>query len=64
MAFQEAASASDIGALMNDNKAEIIGGPAEGGLYRVHFPQAADADMVLDQLRAASGVVKFVALSN
>jgi anti-sigma factor RsiW len=62
-AFQDAASASDIGALMNDNEAEIIGGPAEGGLYRVRFPQSADQDKVVDQLRAASDVVKFVALS-
>ena len=63
VAFQDAASASDIGALMNDNEAEIIGGPAEGGLYRVRFPKTADPDAVMDQLRAASGVVKFVALS-
>ena len=63
VAFQDAASASDIGALMNDNKAEIVGGPAEGGLYRVRFPQTADPDVVVDQLRAASDVVKFVALS-
>ena len=63
VAFQDAASASDIGALMNDNKAEIVGGPAEGGLYRIRFPQTADRDAVVDQFRAASGVVKFVALS-
>ncbi|HSG94212.1 MAG TPA: hypothetical protein VLA28_01740, partial [Afifellaceae bacterium] len=63
VAFQDAASASDIGALMSDNKAEIVGGPAEGGLYRVRFPQTADPDKVVDQLRAASGVVRFVALS-
>jgi anti-sigma factor RsiW len=63
VAFQDAASASDIGALMNDNEAEIIGGPGEGGLYRVRFPQSADQDKVVDQLRAASDVVKFVALS-
>jgi anti-sigma factor RsiW len=63
VAFQDAASASDIGALMNDNKAEIVGGPAEGGLYRVRFPQNADPDAVVDQLRAAGDVVKFVALS-
>ena len=63
VAFQDAASASDIGALMNDNKAEIIGGPAEGGLYRVRFPQTADPDAVMDQLLAARDVVKFVALS-
>jgi len=63
VAFQNAASASDIGALMNDNEAEIIGGPAEGGLYRVRFPQTADPDAVVDQLRAASDVVRFVALS-
>jgi hypothetical protein len=63
VAFHDAASASDIGALMNDNKAEIVGGPAEGGLYRVRFSQAADPDAVVDQLRAVSDVVKFVALS-
>ena len=63
VAFQESASASDIGALMNDNEAEIVGGPAEGGLYRVRFPQTADPDKVVDQLRAAGDVVKFVALS-
>lgn len=63
VAFQDAASASDIGALMSDNKAEIVGGPAEGGIYRVRFPQTADPDKVVDQLRAASGVVRFVALS-
>jgi len=63
VAFQDAASASDIGALMNNNKAEIIGGPAEGGLYRVRFPQSADPDKIVDQLRAASDVVRFVALS-
>ncbi len=63
VAFQDAASASDIGALMNDNEAEIVGGPAEGGLYRVRFPQTADPDRVVEQLRAASDVVRFVALS-
>jgi len=63
VAFQDAASASDIGVLMSDNEAEIIGGPAEGGLYRVRFPQTADPDAVMNQLRAASDVVKFVALS-
>lgn len=63
VAFQDTASASDIGALMNDNEGEIIGGPAEGGLYRVRFPQTADPDAVVDQLRAVSDVVKFVALS-
>jgi len=63
VAFHDAASASDIGALMNDNDAEIVGGPAEGGLYRVRFPQAADPDAVVDQLRAAGDVVRFVALS-
>ena len=63
VAFQDTASARDIGALMNDNRIEIIGGPAEGGLYRVRIPQTADPERVVDQLRAASGVVKFVALS-
>ncbi len=63
VAFHDVASASDIGTLMNDNGAEIIGGPAEGGLYRVRFPQSADPDAVVDQLRAASDVVRFVALS-
>ncbi len=48
---------------MNDNEAEIVGGPAEGGLYRVRFPQTADPDRVVEQLRAASDVVRFVALS-
>ena len=63
VAFQDAASASDIGALLNDNDAEIVGGPAEGGLYRVRFPQTADPDTVVEQFRAASDVVRFVALS-
>jgi anti-sigma factor RsiW len=63
VAFQDTASASDIGALMNDTDAEIVGGPAEGGLYRVRFPQTADPDAVVEQFRAASDIVRFVALS-
>ncbi|TDI59497.1 MAG: hypothetical protein E2O93_01185 [Alphaproteobacteria bacterium] len=63
VAFHDVASASDIGALMIDNEAEIVGGPAEGGLYRIRFPQSADPEAVVERLRAASDVVKFVALS-
>ena len=63
VAFHDVASASDIGALMIDNEAQIIGGPAEGGLYRIRFPQSADPEAVVERLRAASDVVKFVALS-
>jgi hypothetical protein len=63
VAFQPAATADQIAALMRDAKAEIVGGPKPGGVFVVRLADRAldsrETAAALDRLRGAAAVVRF-----